>query len=153
MGVNVSIYLSDTALAKLDAAVAKQAAQDRSAGFTGRKVASRSSVIEHLITEQLDSDNVLDRETIRYYVASLGEKYGARKISLFGSYARGEATASSDIDILLDKGSIRGMQVLDFQEALAEKLGRPVDVVTTAGASVRFLDKIRPDEVVLYEAR
>ena len=54
---------------------------------------------------------------------------------------------------LLDKGKIRGMAVLDFQDELAECLGKPVDVVTTAGASQRFLDKIRKDEVVLYESR
>ena len=44
------------------------------------------------------------------------------------------------------------MQVLDFQDELARRLNRAVDVVTTAGASERFLKKIRQDEVVLYEA-
>ena len=152
MGSNVSIYLSDAALAKLDAAVAARAAADRAMGKTGRNVASRSSVIEQLIAEGLEVDGPCDRATIQYYVASLGKKYGAQKVSLFGSYARGEAKAASDIDLLLEKGRIRGMGVLDFQEELAEVLGRPVDVVTTAGASERFLDKIREDEVVLYEA-
>ena len=153
MGANVSVYLSDAALAKLDAAVTKKAARDRAAGLTGRKVTSRSSVIEQLIVDQLESDGVLDRETIRYYAVKLGKEFGALKVSLFGSYARGDASPSSDVDILLDKGSIRGMRVLDFQDALTEKLGRSVDIVTTAGASARFLDRIRSDEVVLYEAR
>ena len=62
------------------------------------------------------------------------------------------ATGDSDIDLLLEKGAIRGMQVLDFQEELSRRLGRSVDVVTTAGASERFLEKIRSDEVVLYVA-
>ena len=144
MGSNISIYLSDKALAKLDACVAKQSDYDRANGLSGRKVASRSSVIEF--------DGVLDRTTISYYAIKLGQEYGARKVSLFGSYARGEATAESDVDILLDKGEIKGMRVLDFQDALAECLGKPVDVVTTAGASERFLDKISKDEVVLYES-
>lgn len=152
MGTNISIYLSDAALAKLDAAVAKQAEKDRSLGLSGRKVASRSSVVERLISEGLESDGPLSRATIQHYAIKLGEDLGAKKISLFGSYARGEATAESDVDILLDKGAIRGMGVLDFQDELSACLGRPVDVVTTAGASERFLDKIRRDEVVLYEA-
>ena len=152
MGSNISIYLSDMALAKLDSVVAKRAATDRAAGKTGRQIASRSSIIERLINERVETDGPCDRTTIQYYVTSLGEKYGAQKVSLFGSYARGEATADSDIDLLLEKGRIRGMGVLDFQEELSEALGRPVDIVTTAGVSERFLKKIREDEVVLYEA-
>lgn len=152
MGANISVYLSDEALRKLDDAVAHQAAADRAAGKSGRSVASRSSVLQALIDNDLGKNSLLDRETIQYYVVSLAEEYGAEKVSLFGSYATGQANPESDVDLLLDKGRIRGMQVLDFQEALAEKLGRPVDVVTTAGASPRFLDKIRKNEVVLYEA-
>ena len=152
MGSNISIYLSDSAMAKLDAAVAKQAAADRALGLSGRKVASRSSVLEKLIEDSLETDGPLDQATIRYYAIKLGEEYGAKRVSLFGSYARDEATADSDVDILLDKGEIRGMRVLDFQDDLAECLGKSVDVVTTAGASDRFLDKITRDEVVLYES-
>ena len=151
MGENISIYLSDSALKKLDAAVVRQAAKDRAQGMTGRKVASRSSVIQRLIDEGID-ERVLDRATISYYVTSLAEEYGAEKVSLIGSYARGEATPESDIDILLEKGKIRGTKVLDFQEELSEKLGRSVDVVTTAGASDRFLKKVKDEAVVLYAA-
>ena len=151
MGENISIYLSDSALKKLDAAVVRQAAKDRAQGMTGSKVASRSSVIQRLIYEGID-ERVLDRATISYYVTSLAEEYGAEKVSLIGSYARGEATPESDIDILLEKGKIRGTKVLDFQEELSEKLGRSVDVVTTAGASDRFLKKVKDEAVVLYAA-
>ena len=152
MGSNVSVYLSDKALAKLDSAVAKLAAEDRSHGLSGRQVANRSSVLERLICESLEGEAVLDRATIQYYVTSLGKEYGVAKASLFGSYARGDATPDSDVDLLIEKGALRGMQVLDFQEDLSKALGKSVDIVTTAGASERFLDKIRADEVVLYEA-
>ena len=101
MGTNVSIYLSDEALAKLDTAVTKQAAEDQALGLSGRKVANRSSIIERLIRENLETQGALDRATITYFAIKLGEAYGAERISLFGSYARGEATAESDIDILL----------------------------------------------------
>ena len=153
MGSNISVYLSDSSLTKLDAAVAKQAAADRARGLSGRKIASRSSILEKLIDDALDSEGALDRATISYYAIKLGEEYGAKKVSLFGSYARGEATAESDVDILLDKGAIRGMGVLDFQDALSDCLGKRVDVVTTTGASERFLEQITRDEVILYESK
>jgi predicted nucleotidyltransferase len=35
-------------------------------------------------------------------VAALGQRHGARRIRVFGSVARGEETASSDIDFLVD---------------------------------------------------
>ena len=115
-------------------------------------MANRSQIIEQLIEDGLVESGALSQSEIEYYVVKLAKEYGAAKVSLFGSYARGEADASSDVDILLDKGEIKGLQVLDFQEDLSEKLGRKVDVVTVEGASERFLSNISHDEVVLYEA-
>ena len=147
-----SLYLRDDTLRKLDAEVARAAAKDRARGLSGRQVTNRSKLVERIIEQYVDAAEMLSQEDIRYHVVSLSEQYGAAKVSLFGSYARGEANEDSDIDILLEKGDIKGLQVLDFQEDLARRLDRPVDVVTTAGASERFLAKIRQDEVVLYEA-
>lgn len=152
MGSNISVYLSEKALRTLDAAVERQASLDREQGLSGRKVASRSRIIEQLIEDSLAIDGPLSLSEIEYHVIALAEEYGAAKVSLFGSYARQEADALSDVDILLDKGDIKGLRVLDFQDELARRLGRPVDVVTTVGASERFLSNIAPDEVVLYEA-
>ncbi len=60
---------------------------------------------------------------IRRVVALLAKEYGAQKVSLFGSYARGRAAEESDIDLLLEKGDIKGLCVLDFQAALSDALG------------------------------
>ncbi len=152
MAGTISLYLRDDTLRKLDAEVARAAAKDRARGLSGRQVTNRSKLVERIIEQYVGAAEMLSQEDIRYHVVSLSEQYGAAKVSLFGSYARGEANEDSDIDILLEKGDIKGLQVLDFQEDLARRLDRPVDVVTTAGASERFLAKIRQDEVVLYEA-
>lgn len=152
MASPVSIYLRDDTLRKLDAAVAKRAAADRALGKTGRQVASRSSLVEQLVNEHLDDDPGLSLREIEYHVMTLAQEYGAERVSLFGSYARGEATKESDVDLLLEKGSIKGLCVLDFKDELERRLRKPVDVVTTAGASERFLRKIKADEVVLYAA-
>ena len=151
MGKTISLYLSDEAIAKLDTAVEQRATEDRANGIAGRNVTSRSSFVEELIAASPVSRPILTRDEISYAVTSLAEEYGARKVSLFGSYARGEATSDSDVDLLLDKGAIKGIEVLDFQDELSARLGRPVDVVTTAGASERFLDRVSNDAVVLYE--
>ncbi|MFD0702481.1 hypothetical protein DMP06_00395 [Slackia equolifaciens] len=153
MSQAISIYLREDVIRRLDAAVERCAAQDRAQGLEGRQVTSRSKLIERIIERYLDGeDPKFGMKEIQYHVIDLAKEYGAAKVSLFGSYARGEATDSSDVDILLEKGDIRGMQVLDFQDELSKRLGHSVDVVTTAGASERFLQKIRKDEVVLYAA-
>lgn len=43
---------------------------------------------------------MLDQHTIRRVVAEVARLNGARKAILFGSYARGTATAHSDVDLL-----------------------------------------------------
>ena len=148
----ISIYLQDKTLRKLDAEVSRLAKEDKESGLSGRQIINRSKLIEKIIEDYLETTNSLNIENIRYEVVSLAEEYGAEKVSLFGSFARGAETETSDIDILLEKGKIKGIQVLDFQHDLSQRLGRTVDVVTTTGASERFLNKIKQDEVVLYEA-
>lgn len=82
----------------------------------------------------------------------LAEEYGAKRVSLFGSWARGEQSADSDVDLLVEKGSMRGTKIFDFQHQLEKELGRKVDVVTTTGASERLLTAIKKDEELLYDA-
>lgn len=148
----ISLYVRDDVLSQLDKAVEKQAALDKARGLSGRVVTTRSSFIESLICESLANQKALAVSDIEYYVVSLAEEYGAEKVSLIGSFARGEERPDSDVDILLEKGKIKGMQVLEFQDRLEQQLNRRVDVVTTAGASPRFLERVKKDEVVLYEA-
>ena len=73
-------------------------------------------------------------------------------MSLFGSWARGEQTPESDIDLLVEKGDLRGLEVFAFQRELSEQLGRDVDLVTSGGITPRLGKHIEQDEVVLYEA-
>ena len=83
---------------------------------------------------------------IKVIVSRLAKQY------LFGSYARGDMTNSSDIDLRIDKGNIRGFQLAGLLLDLEDSLGVPVDLVPTTSLDPRFLDSIRKDEVLLYEA-
>ena len=148
----ISLYIKDDTLRQIDNAVERQAALDKARGLSGRAITTRSSFIESLIGESLANQKALAVSDIEYCVISLAEEYGAEKVSLIGSFARGEERPDSDVDILLEKGEIKGMQVLEFQDRLEQQLNRRVDIVTTAGASPRFLERVKKDEVVLYEA-
>lgn len=91
-------------------------------------------------------------DEIKAIVSRLAKQYGAERVYLFGSYARGDMTDSSDIDLRIDKGSIRGFQLGGLLLDLEDSLGVPVDLVPTSSLDRHFLDSIRKDEVLLYEA-
>lgn len=89
---------------------------------------------------------------LRDIVAPLAESYGAQRVYLFGSYARGDMTAESDVDLRIDKGRIRGLALAGLLVDLEDALGLPVDLLTTASLDEQFLNDIKDDEVLLYEA-
>ena len=67
----------------------------------------------------------------RHEINALGREFGARRIRVFGSVARGEEDPGSDIDFLVDfpPGYDLFTQRLPLAEKLAALCQRPVDVV------------------------
>ena len=64
-------------------------------------------------------------EQIKYITAPIAQAYGVKSLSLFGSYARGEATENSDIDLLVECGAIRSaFQMGGLYADLSEGLGK-----------------------------
>lgn len=73
----------------------------------------------------------------------LAARYGARNVRVFGSVARGEAGPASDLDVLV--AFDRGRSLLDligFEQDLAELFGCRVDVVSEGGISPHLEDRI-----------
>ena len=67
----------------------------------------------------------------RRQILAVARKHGASNVRVFGSVARGEADAASDIDLLVDMAP--GQSLLDLAAMkldLERLLGRPVDVGT-----------------------
>jgi len=64
-------------------------------------------------------------------ILALGNTYGARRIRVFGSVARGEEGPDSDVDFLVDfpRGYDLFKQRLPLTGELADLLGRPVELV------------------------
>lgn len=91
-------------------------------------------------------------EEIRDLTVPIVSSYGIKSLSLFGSYARGEATEDSDVDLLIDRGTaLRRWEIGGLYNDLCEALGKELDMVTVSGADPDFLKRILKDEVVLYK--
>ena len=59
--------------------------------------------------------DILDIVKIRNIVLPLCKSKNIKHAYLFGSYARGDADANSDVDIIIDKGDLKGLlQWQDF---------------------------------------
>ncbi len=88
---------------------------------------------------------------------ALGElcrRYGVRRLSVFGSRARGEEGAGSDVDVLVEfePESRVGLGFISLQDELTELFGRPVDLCTSGFLSPHFRDRVVLEAVPLYEA-
>lgn len=73
---------------------------------------------------------------------------GVIRSSLFGSYVRGDNTAMSDIDMLVDVP--RGTSLFDLadlQSKLKEALGKEVDVVTFASLHPLLKDRVLSEQI------
>lgn len=71
---------------------------------------------------------VLTRSELETAIRTLLKKYHAEYALLFGSYARGEATASSDIDLVVVGGTnFRARDIFSFGEELRQLTHKDVD--------------------------
>jgi predicted nucleotidyltransferase len=90
---------------------------------------------------------------VRDEILRLAGKYDAQNVRIFGSVARGDAIASSDIDILVDMTTDdRGFAYFgvleDLRQDLETLLGRKVDIIDSV-ALKRTRDRILNEAVAL----
>lgn len=91
-------------------------------------------------------------EEIKTRAIPVAQEYGVQSMSLFGSYARGDATEDSDVDFLIERGDIHDLlDYVGFINDLETVLECHVDVVSTGIEDKSFLALIMKDRVVLYE--
>jgi hypothetical protein len=77
-----------------------------------------------------------------------------RKIGVFGSVARGEADAQSDIDLVVSFSKrISLLKMVTLEREISEALGMDVDLLTEDAISPYLRERIKRDLQVLYEAR
>ena len=63
------------------------------------------------------------------------EKFGVKKIGIFGSFIRGDASSGSDVDVVVEfeKGKATFKNFGGLVEYLENLFGRPVDILTPYG--------------------
>lgn len=95
-------------------------------------------------------EDVYTIEQLRSIVKPIADRLGMRSVSVFGSYARGEADADSDIDIVMDQGNQRVTRIFGVGGEVEIATGKPVDVYAWSellpGA---FLDAVRKEAIAL----
>ncbi len=69
------------------------------------------------------------REILRGCLPEIREKYGVTSIGIFGSYARGDESPDSDIDIIVEFDRPIGWELVDLTDYLESVLRHKVDLV------------------------
>ena len=101
-------------------------------------------------------------DEIKRRITPVAQKYNLAAVYLFGSYARGDATAESDVDLLVDlagstaHGMLLGGLYMDLEEAL--EVG--IDLVTVASlrspttrnSQLHFRETIAKERMMIYAA-
>ncbi len=98
------------------------------------------------------NDKIYTLDEIKSIAVPIAKRYQIAGLYLFGSYARGEATAQSDLDFRVDRGQMTDLLELgglysDLETGFAQK---KLDVLTTQMLSSDFLRHIQPEEVTIY---
>ncbi len=82
------------------------------------------------------------------------ENADVSRAAIFGSFARGEQTEKSDLDLLVEFGQPKGLfDFVELQYTLEDSLHRKVDLVTYKALHPYLKDRILADQKVVYGER
>lgn len=96
------------------------------------------------------SESIMSIEDIRRIVRPLAEKYHISEVYVFGSYARNEATAKSDIDFLVLGGKeFKLTSIFAFAEDLRRAIDKDIDVfeINEVNTDSSFYETIMKEKV------
>ena len=102
----------------------------------------------------MDNEKIYSIEEIKSKIKEnekfLKEKYHVKGFLLFGSYAKGEQTPSSDIDLLVDFQKIIDMfEMVDLQDYLQNLFGKKIDLGTKNGLKSFIKNAILKEAIAL----
>ena len=86
----------------------------------------------------------------RAEILRIATKYGAQKVRIFGSMARGDSQPNSDVDFLVELDEQRSLMDLGgMLSELEALLGRKVDLVEPDGLHRLIRDRVLAEAVAL----
>lgn len=91
-------------------------------------------------------------DQLKHVLVPIFQRNNVRKAILFGSYGKGQATAKSDADLLVDSG-LRGLAFFGLLDDVCESLECEVDLIDTYDVipNSRVDREIKDTGVVIYE--
>jgi hypothetical protein len=99
-------------------------------------------------------DPAANRDTVlallRAHLPVLRDRFGVRRLRLFGSFARDAARDDSDVDVLVEfDGPATSERCFGVQFHLEDHLGRPVDLVTEKALRERLRPSVERDAIAI----
>lgn len=119
------------------------------------KIASALGVQMEVLME---GECVYTLDEIAERIAPVAKKYNIPKVYIFGSYARGEANPDSDVDLMIEVGTLHGLEVISALEEFQNVLKKPVDLITTRSLTQErtqdyskiFIENLEKEKRVIY---
>ena len=84
---------------------------------------------------------------LRQHKPELKKKYPVSGLGVFGSYARGEATNESDIDIVVEISGPMGLNFIAIADEIEGLFGIKTDVVPKRSIKPEYLHNVEKDIV------
>lgn len=93
-------------------------------------------------------------QNLKFKIIKVLKNQGVIKASIFGSFARGESTKNSDVDILVKLANSKTLlDLVGLKMELEEALDKKVDIMTYNSIHPLLKKNILKDQKVIYEKR
>ena len=115
-------------------------------------VAPMSAEALKAASDAAQRERILTIEEIRRICTPVAEKANLLRLTLFGSYARGEAGRESDVDLYIEtEEKMSFLKLGGLQAEFEDALGKRADLLTPGGLTSFLESEIKKDGIILYE--
>jgi len=110
--------------------------------YLGRNLSKKK-----LLKKEMEAEKELSLGRIKPKIIEILKKNKIKKAGIFGSYARGENTRKSDIDILIESPKGIGFGFVGIQFELEENLNKKIDLISYRSINPLLRKRILKEEV------